>query len=55
MKFHQGNRECGDGNEELTGGKGVDSFNCSACNDQITNFNRSEGDKKRMTVNSSRI
>jgi len=24
MKFHQGNREGGDGNEELTGGKGVE-------------------------------
>jgi hypothetical protein len=46
MKFHQGNREGGDGNEELTGGKGVDSFNCGVGIDQITNFNRSEGDKK---------
>jgi Ca2+-binding RTX toxin-like protein len=46
MKFHQGNKDGGDGNDELTGGKGADSFNCGAGNDQITNFNRSEGDKK---------
>jgi hypothetical protein len=46
MKFHQGNKDHGDGNDELTCGKGADSFNCGAGNDKVTDYIQSENDKK---------
>jgi Ca2+-binding RTX toxin-like protein len=46
----------GNGNDEMSGGSGADSFQCGTVNDKITDFKASEGDKKKLTtVNSSNL